>query len=261
MNRLTDKRIVATIEARMTSSRLPGKVLLESIGKPMLQLMVERLKGVKHIDDVVIATTVNATDDPIIDMAEQLGIKYFRGSEEDVLQRVLGAAHENNADIIVELTGDCPLIDPELIDQVIQLYFESDCDYATNCLPQTLPLGMEVEVYSTKLLELADREGQTQEDREHVSWYFIRNPDKFKQVNIEAAENVRRPDIRLTLDEEADYKVIDAVFSAFENNYKRCSCSDIIQFLESNPEILELNKKIKHRGDSEYIAKNAGVDL
>ena len=261
MNLTKDKRIIATIEARMTSSRLPGKVLLKSLDKPMLQLMIERLAGLKYVDDIVIATTVNKTDDPIVALAEEIGVKYFRGSEEDVLARVLGAAHENNADIIVELTGDCPLIDPELIDQVIELYFEQDCDYATNCLPQSFPLGMETEVFSTKLLELADKEGQTLEDREHVSWYFIRNPDKFKQVNIEAPEHSRHPEIRLTLDEAADYQVIDAVFAEFENEYKKCSCREIIDFLEKNQELLELNKKIKHRGDSEYIAKSSGVEL
>ena len=255
MNVPENKKIIVTIEARMTSSRLPGKVLLESLEKPMLQLMVERLKNMKYADDIVIATTVNKSDDPIIKLAEEIGVKYFRGSEEDVLQRVLGAAHENRADIIVELTGDCPLIDPALIDQVVELYLSEDCDYATNCLTQTYPLGMETEVFSTELLEIADKEGDTLEDREHVSWFFVRNPDRFKLVNTEASAELQWPELRLTLDEEPDYRLIDAVFSHFKTTYNNCSCNEIIKFLKEHPELTAFNENIEHRGDWETLAK------
>ena len=257
MNNLTDKKIIATIEARMTSSRLPGKVLLESMGKPMLQIMTERLKNLKYVDDIVIATTINETDDSIVELASTLGIKYFRGSEEDVLARVLGAAKQNEADVIVELTGDCPLIDPELIDQVIQLYFKQECDYATNCLTPSFPLGMETEVFATQLLEIADKEGRTLEDREHVSWFFVRNPERFKLVNIEAPNELKWPTLRLTLDEEADYRVIDAVFSEFKTEYASCTCEEIIRFLKQNPKILEFSKDIVHRGDWDSLAGNS----
>jgi spore coat polysaccharide biosynthesis protein SpsF len=250
-------RVIATIEARMTSSRLPGKVLLESIGKPMLQLMVERLRHLERVDDIVIATTTNKTDEPIVALAEKLGIQYYRGSENDVLTRVLEAAKANGADLIVELSGDCPLIDPVIVDQVIDAYFENDCDYATNCLTQTFPLGMETEVFSSKLLEIADTEGKTQEDREHVSWFFVRHPDRFKLFNIEALGKVKRPEIRLTLDEAADYKLIDAIFSAFENNYDSTSCGEIVDFLNCNKNLLKHNDNVVHRGDWEALSRTA----
>ncbi|NOY76030.1 MAG: NTP transferase domain-containing protein [Kiritimatiellaeota bacterium] len=260
-NKRNGKRVVATIEARMTSSRLPGKVLLESIGRPMLQLMTERLASLELVDEIVIATTVNEMDKPIVDLAERIGARCYRGSEEDVLSRVLGAAHENDADVIVELTGDCPLIDPKLVDDVVETYLSEDCDYATNCLAQTFPLGMEAEVFSTELLELADREGDTSEDREHVSWFFVRNPDRFKLLNIEASANLKRPSLRLTLDEEPDYRVIDAVFNEFESSYATCACGDIIRFLDDNPGLLDMSRNIVHRGDWESVAKDvAGVE-
>jgi len=254
MNIPKNRKIIATIEARMTSSRLPGKVLLPSLNKPMLQLMVERLENLKHVDDIVIATTVNKIDDPIVELAETLGIKYFRGSEEDVLARVLGAAHENGADVIVELTGDCPLMDPALIDQVIELYFEKDCDYATNCLIPSFPLGMDLEVFSTELLELADREGNTIEDREHVSWFFVRNPERFTLVNLTAPDDLTWPELRLTLDEQADFELIDSVFSHFSTEYQNCSCGEIIDYIRKTPQLLGLNKNVVQRGDWDTIA-------
>lgn len=241
----------------MTSSRLPGKVMLESIGKPMLHLMTDRLTELKNVDEVVIATTVNETDNPIVELAGRLGIKCFRGSEEDVLARVLGAAEENKADVIVELTGDCPLIDPSIVDQVVDLYLKGECDYATNCLVQSFPLGMETEVFSTDLLRIADREGKTPEDREHVSWFFVRNPQRFRLENIEAPQELTWPDLRLTLDEKADYMVIDAVFKQFADRYASVTCLEIIDFLRENPQIQDLSKGIVHRGDWSTLAAQA----
>ena len=152
-----NKKVVATIEARMTSTRLPGKVLLEIGGKPALEFMIDRVKQSRLVDDIVVATTVNSSDQPIIDLCNKMGCKYFRGSEEDVLLRVLEAAKSVDADIIMELTGDCPFIDPDIIDKVIELYSSGDYDYASNVVERSFPDGFDTQVFSVQSLEKVSR--------------------------------------------------------------------------------------------------------
>src|SRR5262249_10453488 len=145
-------RTVCTIEARMTSSRLPGKVLLEAAGKPLLAHMVERLRRARTLDAIVIATTEEAASDPIVALAEQLGVGCFRGGEEDVLARVLGAAQAYDAELIVETTGDCPLIDPEVVDLVVERFNEGGVDYCSNTLERTYPRGLDTQAFPTAVL-------------------------------------------------------------------------------------------------------------
>src|SRR3954447_26803692 len=163
------ERVVATIEARMTSSRLPGKVLLPARGKPLLELMVERLQRSRHLDAIVIATTEDASSDPLQELAERLGIGCFRGSEDDVLARVLGAAQAYDADLIVELTGDCPLIDPALVDHAIEGHREGGADYTATVLEKTYPLGFAVQVFPTAVLAEVATATDDPADHEHVS--------------------------------------------------------------------------------------------
>src|SRR3989344_590623 len=137
----SDKKIVATIEARMTSSRLPGKVLLPLADKPALERLLERIRTSAYVDEIVVATTTNRADDPIVSLASRLNVTYFRGSENDVLSRVLLAAQSVHGDIIVELTGDCPLINGELVDRGIEEFFSHDVDYASNTIHRSYPAG------------------------------------------------------------------------------------------------------------------------
>ncbi|MBG0749235.1 MAG: NTP transferase domain-containing protein [Planktothrix agardhii KL2] len=146
-------KIVATIEARMTSSRLPGKVLLPAMGKPMLYHLVNRLKAVPSINEIVLATTINATDDVLIDFSKQESILSYRGSEEDVMSRVIGAAETADADVIVEITGDCPIIDPDLVEQTIQMYLHHEAAYASNTHISSYPDGMDTQVFSLESLK------------------------------------------------------------------------------------------------------------
>lgn len=238
------KKIVATVECRMTSSRLPGKVLMEACGKPMLELLVERLKQVNALDDIVLATTVNYSDDPIVAMANRIGVSYFRGSEEDVLRRVLDAARSVNGEIIVEITGDCPLIDPEITAQVIDLYLLNECDYASNADPISYPIGMDVQVFSTELLALADREGTSVEDREHVSLFIRRQPKRFRKLHLPAPPALHLPDLGLTLDEESDYRLIRMIYEHFYSINRNFSCSDIVLYLRENPELKKTNENV-----------------
>ncbi|MGZ8351049.1 MAG: cytidylyltransferase domain-containing protein, partial [Allosphingosinicella sp.] len=137
------QKVVASIEARMTSTRLPGKVLMECLDRPMLELMVERVRQSATVDEIVIATTVNATDDPIAVLAQRLGVGLYRGSEHDVVQRVTEAHRAAASDLVVQLTGDCPLIDPDVIDQLVRLYAANRFDYASNVVTRSYPIGMD----------------------------------------------------------------------------------------------------------------------
>lgn len=240
-------KIVATIECRMTSSRLPGKVLMEACGKPLLELLVERLSRVKRIDAMVLATTTNKEDNPIVELAERLGVFSFRGPEHDVLNRVLGAARSVEGDIVVEITGDCPLLDPEITSQVIDFYLLNECDYASNLDPVSYPIGMDTQVFSTALLALADREGKSQEDREHVSWFIRRQPERFRKLHLPAPPELHWPNLGLTLDEYPDYVLIKKLYEHFYLRNPYFSCSDIIRYLRSNPELLQINAGIKRK--------------
>ncbi len=151
------QRVVATIEARMTSTRLPGKVLKEAVGKPMLDLMVERLKRAPSLSGIVIATTTDPSDDPIVELAGRLGVGCHRGSEMDITERLLGAAKAHAIDVIVETTGDCPLIDADVVDRCIRTYLENGVDYVSNILERTYPIGMDTQVFSTATLADVDR--------------------------------------------------------------------------------------------------------
>lgn len=231
----------------MTSSRLPGKVLAEAEGAPMLELMIERLRFVSEIDHIVVATTVNASDDPIEALTTKLGAGCWRGSEDDVLQRVLDAAHGAAADVIVELTGDCPLIDPRVVSQTIAAYRASGADYVANVPARTYPLGMETQVFATKVLEDVARRTSDPVDHEHVSLFIYRNPSLYSLVNLTAPPELTRPELRLTLDTPADLAVIRAVFAALRPTRRDFSLADILRFADAHPEIAAINSAVPHR--------------
>ena len=153
----------------MTSSRLPGKVLLEAAGKPMLEYLVHRLKSVKSIDQIVLATTVNNEDLPLIKLAKNLNISYYRGSEQDVMQRVIESADSVNADVVVEITGDCPIIDPEIVEQTIQMFKVHQVDYVSNALIRSYPDRMDTQVFRPDTLKRSIAMTDDPLDHEHVT--------------------------------------------------------------------------------------------
>lgn len=239
--------IVATVECRMGSTRLPGKVLKKACDKTMLELLVERLSIVNRLDEIVLATTINKIDDPIEELANSLGVGCFRGSEEDVLGRVLGAARSANASIIVEITGDCPLIDPEITSQVLDLYLLNECDYVSNLDPVSFPIGMDTQVFSTDLLATADKETTSREDREHVSWFIRRQPGRFRKIHLPAPPELHWPELGLTLDEQADYELIKIIFEHFYPRNRFFSCLDVVRFLRKAPDVLGINIDVKRK--------------
>ena len=199
---------LVTIEARMRSSRLPGKVLKPIMGKPMLALMIERLQYARTIDGIVVATTVNASDDPIVKLADELEVGCFRGSEEDVLSRVLGVARHYRADVIVETTGDCPLIDPAIVDKVVSDYRIGGADFVSNTLEYSTPIGTDVRVFSTDSLAEIDGVSQDPADREHVSLYYWEHPEKYRLRNVKTEMPPEVRDLRLTVDTPEDLEMI-----------------------------------------------------
>ena len=234
----------------MGSTRLPGKSLKKIMGKPMLELMIERVKKAKLIDEIVIATSENPKDDVIELLAKRLNVGCFRGSEDDVLDRVLKAAKAYIADHIVELWGDCPLIDPEIIDEMIRYYLDNDFDCAGTTIPtfkQTFPWGISALIFPTKMLEEISQITQDPVDRENVSNYIYEHPDIYKIGRLPCPPELNHPEIRLTVDELADFELVKTIFERLTPINRDFKTINIITFLESNPEIKNINIHVKQK--------------
>ncbi|MCM8832209.1 MAG: glycosyltransferase family protein, partial [Candidatus Omnitrophica bacterium] len=210
------KRIIAVIQARMGSTRLKGKVLMDIEGKPLLWHVINRVQASEKITDIVIATSDNEKDNAIEIFSKQYCVNIFRGSEDDCLDRYYKTAKKFNADIVVRITADCPLICPEIIDKVIKEYLKGGYDYVTNTLFYTYPDGCDVEVFSFKALEKAYKESKDPIDREHVTPY-IRNSGKFKLKNVENEEPVDPKEYKWSVDRIEDLKFVKEVY---KNLYK-----------------------------------------
>ena len=239
-------KIVAIVQARMGSTRFPGKVLKKIKNKPLIDYVIGRLKLSRSIDQIIIATSIKSQDDLIVNYAKEKGIKFFRGSEEDVLSRYYNAAKENNADVIVRITSDCPLIDPDIIDDLIANHIKNKADYTANIIKRTYPRGFDVEVFSIKSLIKSFDEADKKYYREHVTPYIREHPEKFKLYNIEAGNKLRRPEIRITVDTIEDFNLIGKIYENFDNIDFRAE--EIIDFLDKNPQLLKINKHVKQKG-------------
>ncbi|SMC40227.1 cytidylyltransferase domain-containing protein [Sporomusa malonica] len=238
----------AIVAARMTSSRLPGKVLMDLAGQPALVRLIERLRRSKYLNDIVIATTINPSDNVIMETAKAQGVKYYRGSEEDVLLRTVEAAEATAADFIVQITSDCPLLDNETIDRVIEQMLEHPyLDYVATQLVRTYPLGFSVEVFRTTALRQVEQTITDATVREHVSLYFYEHPELYHLSNVEAPCFVRHPNYRLTLDTEDDYRLIRSVYEALYPVKPAFDLYDITRYLEQHSEIASMNTHIAQK--------------
>ncbi len=236
-------RTVCTIEARMTSSRLPGKVLMEAEGTPLLELMVERLRRSACLDAIVVATTEGPSSDPIEALATKLRIGCFRGSEDDVLARVLGAAQAHDADLIVETTGDCPLIDPGVVDEIVERFLDGGVDYCSNTLERTYPRGMDVQAFPTAVLEEVARLTDDPADREHVSLYIYEHPERYRLRSVRS-ERPETGDLRLTVDTPEDLALVRAIFAELYPRDPAFGLDDILALLDARPELRDLNRHV-----------------
>jgi len=237
------------VQARMTSTRLPGKVLLPLAGEPMLTRLVERLRRVQRADGIVIATTTNATDDPIAALCSQLGMLCHRGSEHDVLSRYADAARLHGADTVVRITSDCPLIDPALIDQVIAVYEEGESDYVSNMLPPTWPYGMAVEVFSAAALAQAHAEATQAAEREHVTPFIYWHPERYRLRNV--ASPVDLSQHRWTVDTPEDYALVGRLFDHLVPTHPHFTQADVLALLDQHPDWIAINQHIQQKPATE----------
>jgi spore coat polysaccharide biosynthesis protein SpsF len=243
-------KIVATIEARMTSSRLPGKVLMKVLGKPILYYLVERLKQVSLLDDIVLATTTNSDDDSLVKFANNEGIQSYRGSEDDVMGRVIGAAESVDADLIVEITGDCPIIDPSIVEQTIQTYINNNSDYVSNAHIRSYPDGMDVQVFSLNVLKKSSEMTNNVLDHEHVTLHIRNHPELFSHLHLVAPPELWWPELGLTLDEISDFELLKNIIEYFGESNRLFSCYEAIKLLRDKPDWLAINQKVVRKGDT-----------
>ena len=225
-------RVVATIEARMSSSRLPGKVLKEVLGRPLLGYLLERLRRCETIDEIILATSTNPKDEPIARLCEAEGCRCYRGSEEDVLGRVAEAAALGRPDIWVEISGDCPLIDPEVVDRIVRAKLETGRQVVSNYLQRTYPAGMDCIVFDYELLRLSSEEATTARHREHVALYVLEHADRFTFGHVLAPPALDRPWLRLLVDYPEDYQVIRTVFEDLYPKDPRFGLADVIALVD-----------------------------
>lgn len=239
---------IAFIQARMGSIRLPNKVMKLVNGKPLIEYLLLRVSKAKLIDKVVVATSVNSNNDPLVSFVNSIGFETYRGSEQDVLSRFYEAAKFYNATTVLRITADCPLVDPTIIDTLMEDYFKSDSDYTTNTLPPTYPDGLDVEVFSFKSLVRAYREASAPNEREHVTPY-IRYSGKFTIQN--RINEIDYSDRRWTVDEEDDFEVVANVFKYFNPDIY-FDWHKIIELEILKPELFQYNK---------HISRNEGAEL
>ncbi|MGB2797393.1 MAG: glycosyltransferase family protein [Phycisphaerae bacterium] len=247
--------VVVVIQARMDSTRLPGKVLMPLGGKPAIAHVLERAGWIPGVSRVVLATTNSPADDPLVDFCHSVGAAVFRGSEEDVLDRYYQAARRFAADVVVRVTGDCPLLAPEVSGAVVRRLLESGADYSSNVHPPTYPDGLDTEALTFAALERAWRGATQKSEREHVTLHVASHPERFRLVNVAGERDLSA--LRLTLDEEADYRLLGAIFAALENRGWFGSLAEVMAVLDAQPELLEINRAI---GRNEGLAKSLAED-
>jgi spore coat polysaccharide biosynthesis protein SpsF len=242
-------KVGAIIQARTGSTRLPGKVLKElpyGSGITVLQQVIRRLKRAQTLDEIIVATTTKAEDLPIVEIAELENVSFCRGPEKDVLTRYYNCAKEHKLDIIVRITSDCPCIDPQVVDFIVKKHIEENADYTSNTLGgRTYPHGLDTEVISFKALEIAFKEADRPDEREHVCPYIYgRGKDKFKVVPVKAPPELHAPDIRITLDTEEDYALLCCVFDNLYPQNPQFGAEEIIKLFREKPWLKIINKKV-----------------
>lgn len=240
-------KIICIIQARVGSSRLPNKIFLDLAGRPVLSRVLDRVQKSKLITKVVVAAPDSAANDVIQDFitANHPDVGLFRGSEEDVLSRYLGAAQKYQADVVIRITSDCPLIDPDVIDKVIADFLKAGADYAANVIGRrTYPRGLDVEVFSLATLKKLDQLAKLAEDREHVTLYLFKHPDQFKIVSIVNERDDSK--YRLTLDEVADYDLLKKIYDKL-NNKVDFRWPEIVEIFNQAPELLDINAAVEQK--------------
>ena len=231
--------VLAILQARMSSSRLPGKVLKPILGQPMLLRQIERVLRSEKIDCLVIATSTDSTDNEIEAICRDNNLKCFRGSLNDVLDRFYRAAKSFSHENVVRLTGDCPLIDPDVIDSVIELHMEKNYDYTSNCITRTFPDGLDVEVFKYDCLKEAWEKASLPSQREHVTLFIRDHPERFRIGNLK--NDIDLSDLRWTVDEELDFVFAEKIYEALYPDNPEFDTRDVLELLSQKPELQKVN--------------------
>ena len=246
--------ILAVLQARVSSSRLPGKVLRPLLGRPMLTRQIERIRRAKEINSILVATSSDVSDDPVEALCGTEGVSCFRGSMDDVLDRFYQAAKTFKPRHVVRLTGDCPLIDPDLTDRVIRYHLEGGFDYTSNVYQHTFPDGLDTEIFGFKSLERAWREAKLPSDREHVTPFFYREGSPFKIGSVTSPTDLSLH--RWTVDEAEDFELVSKIYESLYPAKPAFSMEDILALLARNPEWKQVNACIsRNEGYQKSIAK------
>lgn len=246
---------LAILQARMSSARLPGKVLKPLLGEPMLARQIERLKRCKLIGRIIVATSSSADDDAIERLCIKIGVDCFRGSLDDVLDRFYRAAHSYLPAHVVRLTGDCPLADPDLIDAVIRFYRKGRFDYVSNALEPTFPDGLDVEVFRGECLTQAWKEARLPSEREHVTPFIYNNPKRFRIGSF--TNEIDYSQWRWTVDEPEDFRVVERIYAALYPANPKFSSAEIMKLIERNPGILSNSNFERNEGYAKSLRRDA----
>lgn len=236
------------VQARMASTRLPGKIMKEVLGKTLLEYQLERLLRVKQADQVIVATTDHGEEQPIVDLCQRLGVPSFRGSEQDVLARYYGAATKYGADVVVRISSDCPLIDPAVVDKVISFYLahKEDYDYVSNTFPElTYPRGMDTEVMSYEALKEAYEQATDQAEREHVTIFIKRRPERYRIKNLPYDKDYSH--YRWTVDTPEDFALIEKMITALYPVNPHFTLEECLTLIADHPEWVKINDRIKQK--------------
>jgi spore coat polysaccharide biosynthesis protein SpsF (cytidylyltransferase family) len=244
------EKIGVIIQARMGSTRLPKKIMLNLSGKPILWHVVESCKKA-NVEEVIIATSKNKENDVIEEFCKQYKISFFRGSENDVLKRYYDTAKKFNLDIIVRITSDCPLISPEIINKAIQGLKQENGDYVSNISKRTYPRGVDAEVFTFRALEKINKIVKKDFEREHVTSFIYNNPQMFKIGHLITTGLLKRPDIRITIDTKEDFKLLKIIYENLYQN-KIIPISQVVRFLNKNPELIKINQN----SEMNHLTKN-----
>ncbi len=241
------RRICVILQARIISTRLTAKVLMKICNKPIIHLIIERLTHCKKIDDIILAIPDTNQNDVLEEYATKLGCHYYRGSEEDVLSRYYQTARQFDISEIVRVTGDCPLIDPILVDLMVEHYLKEKVDYAAIGVEGNFPRGLDAEIFSFETLKKINIEAQHDYEREHVTPYVYEHPEFFKIRFDEATDKLKRPEIRLTVDTQEDFNFVREIFENLYYEENLFHTEDIIDFLDSHPELLSINAYVSQK--------------
>jgi len=245
---INGKKVVATIEGRMTSTRLPGKIMMPLAGKPVMAHMIERHRRSRYMDEVVVATTVNATDDPVVALCKEMDCAYYRGSEADVLGRIVEAGKAHGADILVQGMADSPLVDWRIVDRLIEMLETEGADVASNEFGERkYPDGFDMRVYRFEILRNLEEEHKEEEYREHAGYQLRNDSSAYVRALLSAEGDMFWPELRLTLDTKEDYQLISAVFDELYIGNPYFSADEVVAFLKKRPDLVAINADIKQK--------------